>query len=185
MASACERPKKDDPPPKGTGKGKDGKGKPKGKTDEGKGKPAARQVSEATKDQENSLAKPQSEKEPDAEPQRPLTEFEKTVAKAVREKKDFSKEDTDDEVKALIASLQSIPTTKIKTARVKKSSEGQERFGILDSGATHNVRELKDEEDVRRLAPTEVLVAFDQKIKKGFCSSTKVGRLSDQRVQRR
>ena len=76
--------------------------------------------------------------------------------KALRGKKDFSKEDTDEEVKALIASLQSTPTTRIQTVRVKKVSEGQERFGILDSGATHNVRELRDEEDVRRFVPTEV-----------------------------
>ena len=47
MAGECDRPKKDDPPPKGSGKGKDGKGNSKGKADDGKGKPAVRQVGEA------------------------------------------------------------------------------------------------------------------------------------------
>ena len=68
----------------------------------------------------------------------------------------------------MIASLQAIPTSKVKTIRKKKSLQSKERFGIIDSGATHNVREIKDEEDVQRLTPTEVLVAFDQKIQKGL-----------------
>jgi hypothetical protein len=141
MASACERPKKDDLPPKGTGKGKDGKGKSKGKAD-GKGKPAVKQVGEVVENGiENSLTKPQGEKEPDAEPQRQLTEFARTVVKALREKKDLTREDSDEDVKALIASLQSIATTRIKTVKVKTTSEVLQRFGILDSGATHNVRE--------------------------------------------
>jgi hypothetical protein len=48
------------------------------------------------------LTKPQGEKYPDAEPQRQLTEFEKTIVKALREKKGFHK-DTDEEVATLIA----------------------------------------------------------------------------------
>ena len=88
MASACERPKKDDPQPKGSGKGKDGKGKSKGKADDGKGKPAVKQVGEVVENcEEICLTKPQGEKEPDAEPQRQLIEFEKTVVKVLREKK--------------------------------------------------------------------------------------------------
>ena len=76
MASACTRPKKDDPPPKGTGKGKDGKGKSKGNADDGKGKPAIKQVGEVPENgEEISLTKLQGEKEPDAEPRRQLIEL--------------------------------------------------------------------------------------------------------------
>jgi hypothetical protein len=98
-------------------------------------------------DYESSLIKPQGEKEPHAEPQRQLTAFEKTAVKALIEKTELSKQDKDEDVAALIASLQSIATTRIKTVKLKKVSEETQRFGILDSGATHNVRELKEEED--------------------------------------
>ena len=46
-----------------------------------------------------------------------------TVVKALREKKEFPKKDTNEDVAALIASLQSIATTRIKTVRLKKSDE--------------------------------------------------------------
>ena len=86
MANECDRPKREDPKANSKGeKGKTDKGKGKGKTDDGKGKPAVRQVTETTKDQEDAWTKSQNKKEPDAEPQ--LTEFEKTVVKALRDKK--------------------------------------------------------------------------------------------------
>ena len=58
-------------------------------------------------------------KEPDAEPQRQITEFEKTAAKALREKTELTKQDKDEDVAALIASLQTIATTRIKTVKLK------------------------------------------------------------------
>ena len=68
--------------------------KPKGKADDGKGKPVLKQVGEATETgkKEGRELKPHGSdptKEPDAEPQRQLTDFERTVVKALsREKRE-------------------------------------------------------------------------------------------------
>ena len=69
---------------------------------------------------------------------------------------------TDDEVKALIDSLHTISTSKIKTIRIKKINHEEQRFGIIDSGATHNVREVRDDDQLERMTPTEVQVAFER-----------------------
>ena len=88
MANECERPKQADPPPtKGTSKGDKGKsdkGKSKGKPgDAGKGKPQLKPVGEASETngtEGRQLTKQDSEpKEPDTEPQKGLSEFEKLV----------------------------------------------------------------------------------------------------------
>ena len=56
-------------------------------------------------------------------------------------------------------------STKVKAFRTKKIHPEEERFGLLDSGATHNVRELKDDEDYQSLIPIEVEVAFNSEVK--------------------
>ena len=37
--------------------------------------------------------------------------------------------------------------------------------GLLDSGATHNAREIRKDEDYQSLVPIEVQVAFDSEVK--------------------
>jgi hypothetical protein len=44
-------------------------------------------------------------------------------------------------------------------------SRTEKRYGLLDSGATQNVRELKVNEDYRGLFPIEVEVAFNSEVK--------------------
>ena len=44
-------------------------------------------------------------------------------------------------------------------------SKTERRYGLVDSGATHNVRELKVNEDYRGLFPIEVEVAFNSEVK--------------------
>ena len=53
----------------------------------------------------------------------------------------------------------------IKAFRIKKSEQEQERYGLLDSGATHNVREVKEDEEDHTLIPIEVEVAFNSEVK--------------------
>ena len=94
MAGDCDKPKKDDPPVKGTPKGdkgdKGGKGKfAKGQaTDGGKGKPQINKVeTEDTGKEERELQKQDSNAtEPENEPGKQLEEFQKTVIKMLKEK---------------------------------------------------------------------------------------------------
>ena len=94
MAGECDRPKKEDPPPKGTPKGdkgdKGGKGKStKGQdADGGKGKPQINKVeTEVTGKEERELQKQDSNAtEPENEPGKQLEEFHKTVVKMLKEK---------------------------------------------------------------------------------------------------
>ena len=85
MAGECDRPKKDDPPVKGSpkgDKGKDGKGKAKGKSqDAGKGSPQINKVDgEATKSERELTQQDSNPKsEPDAEPPKQLEEFQKAI----------------------------------------------------------------------------------------------------------
>ena len=39
------------------------------------------------------------------------------------------------------------------------------KYGLLDSGATHNVRAIRSDEDYESLVPIEVQVAFDSEVK--------------------
>ena len=94
MAGDCDKPKKDDPPPKGTPKGdksdKGGKGKStKGQdADGGKGKPQINKVeTEATSKDERELQKQDSNAtEPENEPGKQLEEFQKTVVRCSKRK---------------------------------------------------------------------------------------------------
>ena len=73
-------------------------------------------------------------------------------------------EDLDSLVEALTKFNKSI-----KAFKIKKSEPKEERYGLLDSGATHNVREVKEDEEHHTLIPIEVEVAFDSEVKKN-CS---------------
>jgi hypothetical protein len=41
----------------------------------------------------------------------------------------------------------------------------EKRYGLLDSGATHNSREIKKDENYQGLVPAEVKVALDSEVK--------------------
>ena len=61
--------------------------------------------------------------------------------------------------------MQTLSTGKVKAIKVKKLSTDEQRYGLLDSGATHNVREVKREEDYQSLIPIKVEVAFESRVK--------------------
>ena len=62
-------------------------------------------------------------------------------------------------------SLQTLTTKRVKAIKVKKMSKDEQSYGSLDSCATHNVREIKKEEDYQSLIPIEVeVVKFDSKV---------------------
>ena len=54
---------------------------------------------------------------------------------------------------------------KVQAIQLNKVSKTEKRYGLIDSGATPNVRELKDNEDYKRLFPIEVEVAFNSEVK--------------------
>ena len=53
----------------------------------------------------------------------------------------------------------------MKAIKIKKFRKNEKRFGLLDSGATNNVRELKKKENFKGLVPIEVEVAIDSEVK--------------------
>ena len=57
-------------------------------------------------------------------------------------------------------------TTKIgfKALRIKDDKEEDEKYGLLDSGATHCVREVQEEEEYHSLIPIDAQVAFSSKV---------------------
>jgi hypothetical protein len=149
MAGECDRPKKEDPPPKGTPKGdksdKGGKGKStKGQdADGGKGKPQINKVeAEANTKEERELQKHDSNAtEPENEPGKQLEEFQKTVVKMLKEKERFN--NPVEELGMMIESIKKSFDAKAKTIKVKRINKDEKRYGLLDSGATNNVREVK------------------------------------------
>lgn len=120
MAGECDRPKKDDrPPTQGTSKGDKGKsdkGKSKGKLgDAGKGKAQIQPLVEAseTSGAEGRQLKQQDSdpKEPDAEPQKALSEFAKLVIKAFKEKEKVeTSPNTIEDFESIIDTLKSFNT---------------------------------------------------------------------------
>ena len=57
---------------------------------------------------------------------------------------------------------------KAKTIKVKRINKDEKRYGLLDSGATNNVREVKKKESLAGCKPVEVEVAFDTKVRKSL-----------------
>ena len=90
MADACDRPKKEDPSPKGGKDEKGRKGKPKGK--DGKGNPLIKQLGEVPEANgtERELRKSDSDpREPEPEQQKELSDLEKKVIKTMRERREL------------------------------------------------------------------------------------------------
>ena len=56
----------------------------------------------------------------------------------------------------------------MKAIKIRKICKDDKRFGLLDSGATNNVREVKKKENYKGLIPIEVEVAFDSEVKAGL-----------------
>ena len=54
---------------------------------------------------------------------------------------------------------------KAKTIKIRKIKKDEKRYGLLDSGATNNVREVKKKESLKGLAPIAVEMAFDSEVK--------------------
>ena len=54
---------------------------------------------------------------------------------------------------------------KAKTIKIRKVRKDERRYGLLDSGATNNVREVKKKASLKGLVPIEVEVAFDSEVK--------------------
>ena len=48
--------------------------------------------------------------------------------------------------------------------KIKKFCKDEKQFGLLDSGATKHVREVKKKENFKGLVPIEVEVAFDSEV---------------------
>ena len=82
-------------------------------------------------------------KEPDAEPQKLLSEMEKRVIKALKEtQRTNSSPSTIEDLDSILEALTKF-NTKVKAFRIKDVGEDEKRNGLLDSGSSHNVREVK------------------------------------------
>jgi hypothetical protein len=57
---------------------------------------------------------------------------------------------------------------KAKTIKVKRIKKDEKRHGLLDSGATNNVREVKKRESLTGCKPVEVEIAFDSEVRKSL-----------------
>jgi hypothetical protein len=153
MANVCDRPKKDDPPAKGGKDGKDGKGGT-GKSKGGKdGKGTIKQLGEVqeTSDAGKDLKRNDSDpKEPEPEQQKELSELEKKVIKTMRERREILETQVNtEEFESLVDVLTKL-NTKIgfKELKVKEERRSEEPYGLIDSGASHCVREVKDDEEL-------------------------------------
>ena len=54
---------------------------------------------------------------------------------------------------------------KAKTIQIRKIRKDEKRHGLLDSGATNNVREVKKKDNLKGLVPIEVEEGFDSEVK--------------------
>jgi hypothetical protein len=167
----CDRPKIDDPPAKGGKDGKDGKGgkgKSKGGKD-GKGNPLIKQLGEVPEanDAGKDLRRNDSDpKEPKPEQQKELSELEKKVIKTMRERREILETQANpEELESLVDVLTKL-NTKIgfKALKVKEERKSEEPYGLIDSGASHCVREVKDDEEFHSLIPIKVNIPFKSKV---------------------
>jgi len=161
QAFECDRPKRSPSATSGKGDGKKGK---KSKGDSTKGptikpvKPEGAGESEAATPQRELRQEGSDPKEPEREPEKILENFQTMMIKALKEKGSSTHSE---ELDTLIGSLKKKLDVKIQTIKVRKVIP-EKRYGLLDSGATNNVREIKDgEEDLSGVVPIDVEVAFE------------------------
>ena len=70
-----------------------------------------------------------------------------------------------EELSSILDTIKKRMDVKAKTIEIRKVRKDERRYGLLDSGATNNVREVKKKESVKGLIPIEVEVAFDSEVK--------------------
>jgi len=169
QAFECDRPKRDTSSKGGKGDGaKKGKPGTKGtKGEGGKGKPVVKQLnteeSEGVSSTRELKAEGSDPREPEREPEKfekVLDAFHTTVVKALKSSSASTQlEDLD----SIIGSIKDKLGVNVKAIKIKRLNEDL-KFGLLDSGATNNVRAIKDNEDMSFASPIEVEVAFDSEV---------------------
>jgi hypothetical protein len=88
------------------------------------------------------------------------------AAKAAEKKQQQTEgQSSKNDLETIVDTLKHYGSRKIKAIQLNKVSKTEKRYGLIDSGATHNVRELKAKEDYRGLFPIEVEVAFNSEVK--------------------
>jgi hypothetical protein len=105
-------------------------------------------------------------KEPEPEQQKELSDLEKKVIKTMRERRELLESQSNPEDLDTLADVLTKLNTKIgfKALRIKEERDQEEQYGLLDSGATHCVREAKDEEELHSLIPIKVKVVLESKV---------------------
>ena len=68
----------------------------------------------------------------------------------------------------MIESIKKTFDAKAKTIKVKRINKDEKRYGLLDSGATNNVRAVKKRESLAGCKPVEVEIAFDTEVLKSL-----------------
>ena len=73
-----------------------------------------------------------------------------------------------EELGLIVETIKKTMEIKAKTIKVKRISKDEKRYGLLDSGATDNVREVKKKESLAECKPVEVEIAFDTEVRKSL-----------------
>ena len=77
-----------------------------------------------------------------------------------------------EELSLFVDTIKKTMDVKAKTIKIRKIRKDEKRYGLLDSGATNNVREVKKKESLKGLVPIEVEVAFDSEVKANLFMNT-------------
>ena len=95
-----------------------------------------------------------------------LSDFERIMLAALKKEQQKTEEQSSkNDIESIIDTLKYYSNKKIEAIQLNKVSKTEKRYGLIDSGATRNVRELKANEDYRGLFPIEVEVAFNSEVK--------------------
>ena len=78
------------------------------------------------------------------------------IAALRKEQQKSEGQSSKNDIESIVGTLKYYSNKKIKAIQLNKASKTEKRYGLIDSGATHNARELKANEDYRGLFPIEV-----------------------------
>ena len=92
-----------------------------------------------------------------------MEEFQKTVVKMLKEKDRIN--NPLEELGLIVETIKKTMEVKAKTIKIKRINKDEKRYGLLDSGATNNVREAKKKESLKGFKPVEVEIAFDSEVR--------------------
>ena len=95
-----------------------------------------------------------------------MEEFQKTVVKMLKEKDRIN--NPLEELGLMIETIKKSMEVKAKTIKVKRINKDEKRYGLLDSGATNNVREVKKRENLTGCKLVAVEIAFDSEVRKSL-----------------